>query len=83
MHESTITDTTRTLSTLAPLTCPYCHRMTEPLEEPGTTIHYSLLRCGACNRYLKWRKWPRDAQSNKVRRPSFLEPHNLIAETRP
>lgn len=85
MDKLTITDTPRIPSTLAHvlLPCPSCRRMTEPLEAPGTPIHYSLLRCGTCHAYLKWRKWPRDQSGRKLPRPSFLEPHNCIAETRP
>jgi glutaredoxin len=76
MDESITVYATRTPPTLAPilLPCPYCRRMTETLEAPGTTLHYSKLLCSGCQRYLKWRPWPRDSAGHKLARPLALEP---------
>jgi hypothetical protein len=85
MDESTTVQLPRTLATGVPvlLPCPSCRRLTEPIEAPGTVVHYSQIRCGTCHNYLKWRPWPRHPDGSRRPRPAHLEPHNFIAEICP
>ena len=48
MHESTITNTTRALSTLASLPCPRCGTIDQPSIGPGKGPHRARARCRHC-----------------------------------
>jgi hypothetical protein len=48
---------------------------------PGPTA--TALLAAGLGYAARWRPWPRDAHDRKLPRPSHLELHNYIAETRP
>ena len=82
-HSTTAPRETIDVPRLSPLACPKCGVIDHPTLAPGTLVHYARLLCPGCGLFLRWCRWPRDAQGKKVRRPSFLDPHNVIAEIRP
>lgn len=83
MRDSTIPPREEIAPQQDPLPCPRCQTLAPLVEGPGTALHYARLSCAHCGAFLRWRKWPRDQDGNRLPRPSSLEPHNQISEALP
>ena len=70
MHYSTSESPPSTVYSLRP--CPYCGAPAPHHLAPGTAVHYARWLCTHCGRFLRWHKWPRDSEGNKLARPASL-----------